>query len=202
MSYKKDSYLFKENKDKPLSIKLVVFLILMKVSLIVALVAAIKKDTSSNTQKDTVESTIVDSAVYPLEQEGELDTLTLGDSIKSFIKELNLAHPEIVYAQARLESGNFKSDLFKNHSNLFGMKKAWKRPQIYDYVTDSGFIGHSNGNWRQSVLDYALYQSYFLSNKSRSEYMNFLKRSYAEDNSYIEQLRVIIKSDTYEDRTE
>ena len=49
------------------------------------------------------------------------------DKLKAYILELNIKFPHIVYAQAVIESGHFKSNIFKTNSNLFGMKEATAR---------------------------------------------------------------------------
>ena len=43
------------------------------------------------------------------------------------IKECNIKFPEIVFAQALLESGELKSTVTKLNNNLFGMKYPYKR---------------------------------------------------------------------------
>ena len=44
------------------------------------------------------------------------------ESVLTLLDTLNVEHPHIVFAQMRLESGNFKSDLAKNENNVVGMK--------------------------------------------------------------------------------
>ena len=59
------------------------------------------------------------------------------------LKELHrqkVPHANIVLAQARLESGNFKSALYKRTNNLFGIK--------------SGKVYKEYPHWRKSVEDY------------------------------------------------
>lgn len=111
------------------------------------------------------------------------------DSLKNFINLMNLDHPDIVYAQAKLESGNFKSNIFIKNNNLFGMKN----PTIRNNLS----IGKKNGyayykNWRHSVIDYALYQSTYLNDKSRNEYLKYIKDNYAKDPNYINKLNNIL----------
>lgn len=107
-----------------------------------------------------------------------------------YLKKINIKFPEIVLAQARLESGNFKSKLFLTHNNMFGMKKSYSRPS--SSLKDS--LGYAYfDNWKLSVLDYALYQSYFLRNyNSREEYLERIGRTYAEDEEYIQKIKRII----------
>jgi hypothetical protein len=112
------------------------------------------------------------------------------EKLRAYILELNIKFPHIVYAQARLETGNFKSQIFKTNHNLFGMKVATLRP-----TTNKG---EENGHayyegWRESVVDYAFYQAQYLSDiKTEAEYLQYLKANYAEDPNYMAQLQVII----------
>jgi hypothetical protein len=95
-----------------------------------------------------------------------------------YLIELNIKFPDIVFAQARYESGNFGSRIFLENHNLFGMKVANVRA-----TTALGEqYGHAYySNWKQSVLDYALYQNaYTRKLKTREEYMTYLKNYYAE----------------------
>lgn len=112
------------------------------------------------------------------------------EKLKAYILELNVRFPHIVMAQAQLETGGFKSKIFKENHNLFGMKVATKRP-----TTNKG---EENGhayyeNWRESVVDYAFYSAQYLSNiKNDTEYLEYLKQSYAEDPNYVDKLKQII----------
>ena len=107
-----------------------------------------------------------------------------------YIQELNLRFPKIVLAQAELESNYFKSKIFKENNNLFGMKVATSRPTtnkgeqyshaVYDY-------------WRESVQDYAFFQAAYLRNvKTEHQYFEYLRNNYAEDSSYVDKLKSII----------
>jgi uncharacterized FlgJ-related protein len=64
------------------------------------------------------------------------------------LKELNIKNYQVVYAQAVLETGHFKSKSFKEGNNLFGMKVAKQRP-----TTAVGeYLGHAKYNsWQESV---------------------------------------------------
>ena len=108
------------------------------------------------------------------------------------LKELNIKNYQVVYAQAVLETGHFKSKSFKEGNNLFGMKVAKQRP-----TTATGeYLGHAKYNsWQESVYDYALYYSKYLSKFSTQDsYLNYLKEHYAEDPTYINKLIKIINS--------
>src|SRR5690554_3322128 len=60
----------------------------------------------------------------------ESDSLSFRDELLTLIFKLRLEHPDIVFAQAILETGNFKSEIFKENKNLFGLKMPWNRPTL------------------------------------------------------------------------
>jgi flagellum-specific peptidoglycan hydrolase FlgJ len=116
------------------------------------------------------------------------------EKLKAYILELNIRFPHIVYAQALLESGEFKSHIFKENNNFFGMKQAKQRP-----TTNKGTEnGHAYFvNWRDCVVDYAFYQAAYLNDlRSESEYFEYLGQNYAEDTGYVEKLKKIIEKTT------
>lgn len=87
-------------------------------------------------------------------------------------------HPEIVLAQAKLETGHFKSKLFKTHKNLFGIRKG-KCYVKYNY-------------WWESIIDYR--DSIQYRHKEGEDYYHFLKRiKYAENPDYIRKLKKLCK---------
>ena len=83
------------------------------------------------------------------------------EKLRHFILELNIKFPHIVLAQAKLESGHFKSKMFLTNNNFFGMKVARKRP-----TTNKGEqYGHAYyESWKDCVVDYAFYQAAYLNN--------------------------------------
>jgi hypothetical protein len=107
------------------------------------------------------------------------------------IKELNLRFPYIVLAQAKLETNNFKSNIFQENHNLFGLKQAAIRAN----TAKGTQYGHAYYHyWRESVLDYALYACRFLGKiKTEQEYYQYLSQNYAEDPEYVSKLKNIIK---------
>lgn len=106
-------------------------------------------------------------------------------ALEEYLGELNIRHADIVYNQAKLESGNFSSKIFRENNNLFGMKLARQRA-----TTATGESrGHATySSWRQSVDDYAMYYNKYLSRLSRSEYIEYLGKNYAQDANYISKL--------------
>jgi flagellum-specific peptidoglycan hydrolase FlgJ len=113
-----------------------------------------------------------------------------------YITSLNINYPYIVLAQAKLESNNFNSNIFKENNNLFGMKYARQR------ATTSLGVKNKHAfysDWKQSVLDYALFYNKYLSKvKSEEEYLKYLSKVYSEDKDYLKKLKSIIKK--YEKR--
>jgi uncharacterized FlgJ-related protein len=115
------------------------------------------------------------------------------ESLIGLIKKMNFKHPCIVLGQSILETGHFKSKIFIENNNLFGMKKSSSRITMSDSIQN----GHAYyDNWEDSVYDYALYQSTYLRKiKSEEEYFNYLSRSYAESDEYVKLLKQIIKKE-------
>jgi uncharacterized FlgJ-related protein len=112
------------------------------------------------------------------------------DKFIALLTELNVKFPHIVMAQSMVETGYWKSKIFKENHNLFGMKQARVR------INTAG--GTHNGhayynNWIESVYDYAFYQCRYMSTiKTEAEYFYYLSKTYAEDESYIYKLKSII----------
>ena len=117
------------------------------------------------------------------------DSFTL-EYFKNYVSSLNLKHPDIVIAQAIHETGYFTSNIFKENNNLFGMKKAYQRPTTCIDVNR----GHAvYSNWKNSVIDYALWQSKYGNYSNKNDYFKYLNTCYAEDKNYIKNLKLIIK---------
>lgn len=105
----------------------------------------------------------------------EPDSALLVEALKYY----DVKHPEIVYAQAILETGHFKSRVCKEYNNLFGLYDS-KRGEYYKF-----------NHWSESVVGYLNYiqNRYHPSN----DYYIFLKDiGYAEDSMYVHKLKGII----------
>ena len=120
----------------------------------------------------------------------EQDTTFSEIELVHYLEELKVKYPDIVYAQAKLESGNFKSALFKLNNNLFSMKAIGNRPTT-SIGSRYGFAYFKT--WRDSVLDYVIYQCLYLRDKSYEEYLHYLDTVYAEDPNYINKIKNITK---------
>lgn len=106
------------------------------------------------------------------------------------IKELNFKFPHIILAQSIQETGNFKSGIFQENNNLFGMKEAKLRATLAQGTNR----GHAHYNsWQESVYDYAMfYNSYLRKINTEGEYYEYLRQNYAEDPTYVQRLKSII----------
>lgn len=97
-------------------------------------------------------------------------------SLKKELIKNNIKHPDIVLAQAKLETGNFTSPVLKKNNNLFGLRKG-KRYYKFNH-------------WTESVQAYrVLIQSKY----DNGSYYKFLKElPYAEDPDYISKLKEFV----------
>jgi hypothetical protein len=122
------------------------------------------------------------------------------DNLQVLLERLNVRFPEIVMAQARLETGHFSSRIYLENNNLFGMKQAYRRPSTCKGIKH----GHCYyDDWLDSVIDYALYQKVFLSHvQSHDEYLGFLGESYAQDPRYTKKLKLLIEHGSVEKKTD
>lgn len=106
----------------------------------------------------------------------------------AMLKDMNVKHYRVAYAQAVVETGNFTSRMFRSNNNLFGMKVSRQRAN-----TCSGSRhGHAYySTWERSVVDYALYYNKYLSRLSERELYRYLGENYASDSNYINKIKQI-----------
>lgn len=113
------------------------------------------------------------------------------NNLEIMLSRMNVKFPEVVKAQVKLETGHYSSKIYNENNNLFGMKKAYRRPSTCKGVR----YGHCYyDDWIDSVIDYVIYQRVFLSNVYTSDdYLKILGMSYAEDPKYANKLVSIMK---------
>ena len=93
------------------------------------------------------------------------------------LKKYNVKYPQIVLAQAKLETGNYTSTLCKKHGNLFGLKRK------------GGYAKFNN--WQESVKAYRDWVQY---KYKGGDYYVFLKKiGYASDPKYIIKVKEMVK---------
>lgn len=104
-----------------------------------------------------------------------------------FLKDNNAWYPEILLKQAKIESGNYTSNVYMNTNNLYGMKKVGKRQTTQLNSTYNGYGCYTN--WCESVLDRMLWDIFYFKNKkpTKEEYLNAMS-IYAEAENYVELL--------------
>ena len=88
---------------------------------------------------------------------------------------LEIEYPNIVLAQAKLESGNFTSNRFKEYNALFGFQ-----------TSNTNIIKYKS--WKESVINYKNWQMRRL--KDGENYYDFLIRvGYSTDSNYVNKLK-------------
>lgn len=114
------------------------------------------------------------------------------------INQLNFRFPHIVLAQAKLETGNFKSTNFVHANNMFGMKQAKSRANTATR-TERGHAYYDT--WVESLYDYALYHNAYLNKlRTESQYYSYLSQNYAEDPQYVTKLKNIIERENLKNK--
>jgi hypothetical protein len=136
---------------------------------------------------DALESFERELLILDLQQERDKFTQ------EKFVEELKRLHvkfPHIVMAQSILETGHWKSQVFKENHNLFGMKQA----NIRINTAKGTNLNHAYyDNWRESVYDYAFYQCRYMgAANTEEEYFLALGASYAEAGNYVQALKSVI----------
>lgn len=101
------------------------------------------------------------------------------EGLKEALAYYGIKCPNIVYAQAVLETGHFKSNVCQGKNNLFGLYDS-KNGRYYTF-----------DHWSESVLAYKNYiQSKY---KSDSSYYKFLQSiNYAEDPTYVKKVKRLV----------
>lgn len=91
----------------------------------------------------------------------------------------NVQYPQIVYAQALLETGHFTSRVCKEYNNLFGLYNS----KIKDY--------YKFDHWSDSVKAYVDFVQYKY--KEGDYYYFLINLPYAEDPNYINKIKSLEK---------
>lgn len=135
----------------------------------------------------------VDTLEKQLAKENCLENKIDIDCFKSSIEKHKIKFSHIVMAQAVLESSNFKSQVFKNNLNCFGMRVAAQRFTFAINSHDYGAYAKYE-SVEDCILDYKAFQiqnALFIT--TDSEYFKLLSSIYAQDDNYISKLKQIIK---------
>lgn len=128
---------------------------------------------------------------YHLIQSVEKDTFSQ-EKLAEMLDDLNVRFPHIVMAQAMIESGHFQSNIFRTNHNLFGMKQARARCTTAKGTELNHAYYH---NWRESVYDYAFFQSRYLNDlRTEDQYLEYLDKNYAEAPEYDKAILKVIEN--------
>jgi hypothetical protein len=187
MFYKYDKHLLLWRKDwRKVKIALSVVIVLMLSSFIFGRFIRFKS-------LDNYEQELI---VVSLEKEKNKFT---EDKFILELKRLNVRFPYIVMAQAIVETGHYKSQVFKENNNLFGMKEATVRINTAK-GTQNGHAFYDN--WYQSLYDYAFYQCRYLGQiDTENEYYLYLSSTYAEaGDGYVKLLKEIIDTEKLKEK--
>ena len=105
--------------------------------------------------------------------------LLSGENLMSELKAQEVQFPEIVAAQALLETGHFKSHACINKNNLFGLRKKDSTYMSFEHWTDcvAAYKKYIQ-KWKQPPSDYY-------------KYLDDL--GYAEDTAYTTKLKQMVK---------
>lgn len=121
----------------------------------------------------------------------DIDTTLTDDLLYKYLLDIRIPHAKIILCQAKIESADYKSPLFKSNNNLFGMKIPNKRSNI----GSPGRAGYQSYlRWQDSATDMLIFiLSHNLDGISDSEYLRYLGKFYAEDPNYVEKIKEKLK---------
>lgn len=115
------------------------------------------------------------------------------EHLKAALEIAGVMSADVVFAQARLETGNFTSELCRTHNNLFGMRQARRRETTALGATPNNYAAYNS--WFDSVKDVSLFQEWYKERgRDLTDYFSFLALiGYAEDPNYLNKLQVCIR---------
>ena len=124
---------------------------------------------------------VIEVADTIINEQPKFFSQTPKEGLEEALSYYGLEHKDIVYAQAVLETGHFKSKGCTVHNNLFGL-----------YNSKAGRY-HRFDHWTDGVIAYKewIQRKY----KHPEDYYYFLQRiGYAEDSAYSYKLKRIVNS--------
>ena len=108
-----------------------------------------------------------------------------------FIQKLPIQHPDILYQKIMLETGHLKSKRAVSDGNLIGMRTVKQRPTTQSGISTSGYGKYAD--WRDSIIDYLLWQQYVVKKKmTKEQYYRFTAQIYSTNREkYVKVLKQI-----------
>ena len=147
-------------------------------SVVIILLLQVKSMVSQQSKVETAH--VIEVADAIINEQPKFFSQTPKEGLEEALSYYEIKHPQIVYAQAVLETGHFKSDLCLNGNNLFGLYDS-KNHRYYTF-----------DHWKDCIIAYKEMIQYKY--KDGDNYLNFLKEiGYAEDSEYICKLKELIK---------
>jgi uncharacterized FlgJ-related protein len=123
-----------------------------------------------------VEVNHIDIRTYKVSKPVHQDTSFSKDNLKKYIKLIGIKHPDVVYAQAKLETGNFKSRVFRENNNLFG------------FIYKGKYLKFNN--WLECCRYYKKWQTKYY--KGGDYYIFLINIGYATDPNYNQKLKTCL----------
>lgn len=100
-------------------------------------------------------------------------------------KQYNIMYPEFTLKQAKLESGNFTSNVFKQNNNIFGFKQAQSRPTT---AIGTQFNHAFYESIDHCILDMALWQTSYCKGLNYNQYRQLVGEIYSETGDYLNRV--------------
>lgn len=117
--------------------------------------------------------------------QNEVNSLFSPYNLKTEIEKQQIRFPDIVFNQARLETGNFTSNVMYKYHNLFG----FTRQKLIKFDT-----------WIDCVIFYKKWQDKYFTQTTKEEYYQFLKNyPFSSNPSYIDTLKLMQNDARYKD---
>jgi uncharacterized FlgJ-related protein len=116
-------------------------------------------------------------------------------SKEKFFEEVDRSHfkfPDIIKAQALIESQHFSSPVWKENNNALGMRLPNSR---FTVATGSN-LGHATyRTWKDCIKDRLIYEALYLNDLSKNQYYTYLDKVYARAGStnYSDLIKTLIK---------
>lgn len=114
---------------------------------------------------------------------------------QKFFEEIdnsNFKYPEIIKAQALIESQHFSSPVWKENNNALGMKL----PGVRFTVATGENLNHAvYKTWKDCIKDRLIYEALFLNDLTKEQYFKYLDVVYARAGAtkYSNLIKTIIK---------
>lgn len=149
-------------------------------SVVIALLLQVKSIVSQQPKVGTVP--VIEVADTIINEQPKFFSQTPKEGLEEALSYYGLKHKDIVYAQAVLETGHFKSNVCLNYNNLFGLYDS-KNKDYYKF-----------NHWAESIVAYKewIQKKY----QPPNNYYAFLEEiNYASDKEYVSILKSIVNKE-------